>query len=247
MDGQDQIEQIIPTCRLEAAVPEQERESSLKFQTRCVRCFPDGTGFAVGSVEGRVAMEYFDQSEAGQARKYAFKCHRSSEGGVDTVHPVNSIAFSPVHGTFATGGATHPPLPFMTFGSCFCKDITHQDGCASLDVDLQMTGCINGCTPIFELCSWILELCLKLATLAQNYENAGGDGVVNIWDGANKKRLCQLPGYPTSVSALAFSREGKYLAVASSYTWEQGEKEHPADAVYVRTMNDSEVKPKPRI
>ncbi len=97
-------------CRLEAGLPEQERESSLRFQTRCVRCYPDGTGFAVSSVEGRVAMEYFDQSEAGQTRKYAFKCHRSSEAGTDTVHPVNSIAFHPVHGTFATGGARRVSL-----------------------------------------------------------------------------------------------------------------------------------------
>lgn len=26
------------------AVPEQRRESSLKHQTRCIRCYPDGTG-----------------------------------------------------------------------------------------------------------------------------------------------------------------------------------------------------------
>lgn len=31
-------------------------------------CF---VGFALSSVEGRVAMEFFDLSEAGQAKKYA--------------------------------------------------------------------------------------------------------------------------------------------------------------------------------
>jgi cell cycle arrest protein BUB3 len=71
--------------------------------------------------------------------------------------------------------------------------------------------------------------------------------VVNIWDGNNKKRLCQIPGYPTSIAALAFSREGRYLAIASSYTWEFGEKEHPLDAIYVRAINDLEVRPKPRV
>ncbi len=40
-----------------------------------------------------------------QAKKYAFKCHRRTEGGRDTVYPVNAIAFAPFHGTFATGGA----------------------------------------------------------------------------------------------------------------------------------------------
>jgi WD40 repeat protein len=50
--------------------PEQRRESSLKYQTRCLRAFPDGTGFAVSSIEGRVAMEYFDPSPDAQAKKY---------------------------------------------------------------------------------------------------------------------------------------------------------------------------------
>ncbi|KAG9144843.1 hypothetical protein Leryth_018971 [Lithospermum erythrorhizon] len=49
--------------------PEQRRESSLKYQTRCVRCYPNGTGYALSSVEGRVAMEFFDLSEAGQSKK----------------------------------------------------------------------------------------------------------------------------------------------------------------------------------
>jgi hypothetical protein len=31
-----------------------------RFQTRSLRCFPDGEGFAVASIEGRVAIEYFD-------------------------------------------------------------------------------------------------------------------------------------------------------------------------------------------
>lgn len=46
--------------------PEQRRVSSLKFQTRCVRVFPEQTGYAVGSVEGRVAVEYFDTSKVSQ-------------------------------------------------------------------------------------------------------------------------------------------------------------------------------------
>ena len=37
-----------------------ERESSLKYQTRCIKFFPDISGVAVGSIEGRVAIEYLD-------------------------------------------------------------------------------------------------------------------------------------------------------------------------------------------
>lgn len=38
-----------------------------------------------------------------QAKRYAFKCHRASEGGRDVVFPVNTLAFHQTHGTFATG------------------------------------------------------------------------------------------------------------------------------------------------
>ena len=85
--------------------PWQRRESSLKFMTRAVSCMPTDLGYASSSIEGRVAVEWFDPSPESQARKYAFKCHRQpSPEGVDVVYPVNALAFHPIHGTFASGG-----------------------------------------------------------------------------------------------------------------------------------------------
>ena len=158
---------VFDARRLDA--PLQRRESSLKHQTRCLRCFPGGDGFAVSSIEGRVAVEYF--ADEAQGRKYAFKCHRVGK----VVYPVNALAFHPAHGTFATGGS---------------------------------------------------------------------DGFVNLWDGAHKKRLCQLPQFPTSVAALAFNCDGSKLAVASSYCFEEGEKDHPKDEIYVHAVQPHEVTPK---
>ncbi|KAH8929957.1 WD40 repeat-like protein [Atractiella rhizophila] len=81
----------------------QKRESSLKFQTRCVKGMPSGEGFATSSTEGRVAVDFFDPTK--ESAKYAFKCHRKVINGVDTIYPVNALAFHPIHGTFATGGS----------------------------------------------------------------------------------------------------------------------------------------------
>lgn len=79
----------------------QKRISPLKCQTRCIRCFNDSSGYAQSSVEGRVAIEYFDKSKAVQAKKYAFKCHRTKdENGVETLYPVNVIAFHPKYNIF---------------------------------------------------------------------------------------------------------------------------------------------------
>lgn len=86
--------------------------------------------------------------------------------------------------------------------------------------------------------------------------------VVCSRDGENKKRLSQLSKYPTSIASLSFNTTGDLLAVASSYTFEEGEKEcvvskemhapflplaccsHPADSVFIHRVSESEVRPK---
>jgi len=150
-----------------------DRESSLKYQTRVVRFFPDGKGLAMGSIEGRVGIEFLDEIgvDSGGKKKYAFKCHRVG----DTVYPVNAIAFNPKFGTFATGGC---------------------------------------------------------------------DGTVTTWDGMHKKKLTTLPKFATSVAAMAFNHDGSSLAIAASYTFEEGERDHPHDEIFVRDMMDSECQPK---
>jgi cell cycle arrest protein BUB3 len=84
--------------------PWQQRESSMKYMTRAVACMPNDAGYSSSSIEGRVAVEWFDPSDESQSRKYAFKCHRQNVEGQDVVYPVNALAYHPVHGTFATGG-----------------------------------------------------------------------------------------------------------------------------------------------
>ena len=63
------------------------------------------SGYATASVEGRIAVEYFDSSPASQEKKYAFKCHRQTIKDVDHVWPVNSLAFHPTYNTFASAGS----------------------------------------------------------------------------------------------------------------------------------------------
>ncbi len=158
--------------------PWQRRESSLKFMTRAVACMPNDAGYASSSIEGRVAVEWFDAGAESQARKYAFKCHRQTGvDGVDVVYPVNTLAFHPVHGTFASGG---------------------------------------------------------------------GDGVVALWDAIAKRRIRQYQRYAASISALDFSQDGKYLAVAVSPGFEDGQEDVPEGAVklYIRELSESEAKAK---
>ncbi|KAM7125175.1 mRNA export factor RAE1 isoform 4-T4 [Molossus nigricans] len=86
-------------------------ESPLKHQHRCVAIFKDKqnkpTGFALGSIEGRVAIHYINPPNPAKDN-FTFKCHRSN--GTNTSAPqdiyvVNGISFHPVHGTLATVGS----------------------------------------------------------------------------------------------------------------------------------------------
>jgi len=73
--------------------------SPLKFQSRVISCFPDKSGFALGSIEGRVAIHHVEDKDS--MKNFAFKCHRDG----NEIYAVNVICFHPVHGTFATSGS----------------------------------------------------------------------------------------------------------------------------------------------
>ncbi|KAJ9623234.1 mitotic spindle checkpoint protein Bub3 [Taxawa tesnikishii (nom. ined.)] len=158
--------------------PWQQRESSLKFMTRAVACMPTDEGYALSSIEGRVGVDWFDPNPETQAKKYAFKCHRQTEEGVDVVYPVNALAFHPVNK--------------MTFAS------------------------------------------------------GGGDGFVVLWDGSMKRRIRQYQNFPASVSSLAWSADGKYLAVGVSPGFEDGKEviEEGSVKVFVREVTEAETKGK---
>ncbi|KAF9062874.1 WD40 repeat-like protein [Rhodocollybia butyracea] len=158
--------------------PKQRRESSLKYMTRSLACMVNGEGYATASVEGRIAVEYFDPSPEAQEKKYAFKCHRQTIDGVDHVWPVNALAFHPIFNTFAS---------------------------------------------------------------------AGSDGTVSVWDHKIKKRLRQYSKFNNPVSSIAFNCDGTKLAIATCYTWDEGEQgartERERPQVWVKTVG-AEVKPK---
>ncbi|EOR04935.1 hypothetical protein E3P92_00236 [Wallemia ichthyophaga] len=78
-----------------------ELESPLKWQTRVVACFPAGDGYAVGSIEGRVAIQYVNEKD--QAQNFSYKCHRSKDG--KEIYAVNDITFHQHHGTYSTCGS----------------------------------------------------------------------------------------------------------------------------------------------
>ncbi|GAA5972240.1 hypothetical protein JCM11641_002369 [Rhodosporidiobolus odoratus] len=85
--------------------------SPLHMQTRALSCFPDATGFALSSIEGRVAIHCVDDRKGSD--NFSFKCHREEmkpvpgppfKAGSSKVYSVKTLEFHPA-GTFVTGAS----------------------------------------------------------------------------------------------------------------------------------------------
>lgn len=118
--------------------PVRSVDSALKYQTRCVRIFADGTTYAYATIEGRCRVNCLRQSDDnnkqvgdtggqnGQPRPlaFAFRCHRSERlifpvNSID-VHPDPSPAMNPV---FATAGADGMVTLWNRFQRMKIKDL----------------------------------------------------------------------------------------------------------------------------
>lgn len=102
--------------------------SPLKMQTRTLLCFKDGSGYTIGSTEGRVAIQYIDDSQSRRSiltallqsdthspefcrveKNFSFKCHRKDRKEAmnktkTEVYSVNALSCHPF-GTYSTAGA----------------------------------------------------------------------------------------------------------------------------------------------
>lgn len=173
----DSIQQLFSSGGTELK-PWQQRESSLRYLTRTVACMPNDLGYATSSIEGRVAVEWFEDTPEVQARKFAFKCHRqpSTTFEGDLIFPVNGLSFHPGYGTLATGG---------------------------------------------------------------------GDGTVALWDPESKRRLRVYPKSEQSVASIAYSHDGRFIAIGTCPGFEAGQEDYSgagATSVIIRELGDGEAK-----
>lgn len=95
---------------------------------RCVSIFPDQLGFAVGSIEGRVGIEYFSEQAGkqqqgsgfkplgstytGTKQSFAFKCHRVTVSAV-------GVAVATAEGKGREGNGMEEQMALTRFLSCF--------------------------------------------------------------------------------------------------------------------------------
>jgi WD40 repeat protein len=75
-------------------------ESPLKFQTSSICSNNKGDGFVMGSIEGKICVEYLEQQESIHTqsttpinKNYAFKCHREETESQTFIYPVNCLSY----------------------------------------------------------------------------------------------------------------------------------------------------------
>lgn len=84
--------------------PYHEKSAQLKHQIRCLATFPNKSGYAVGSVEGRVSIDHISEEDRKADRDFAFKCHRDLDDE-KIIYAVNAISFHEGYSTFSTVGS----------------------------------------------------------------------------------------------------------------------------------------------
>jgi len=77
-------------------------KSQLEMQTRVVKVFGDGVGYASGSIGGRCAIRHNVWNGTGETPTsdpskgdFTFKCHRIKSGADNNIYSVNALAFHP--------------------------------------------------------------------------------------------------------------------------------------------------------
>ncbi|KAG5574842.1 hypothetical protein H5410_054976, partial [Solanum commersonii] len=184
----------------------------------------------LSSIEGQVAMEYFDFSEAGQLKKY---------------YPKFLLRIA--------------ALPFSRDGRplAVASSYTYEEG-------KKASEWTHFIFLLFSLKKEIHDLpCFYMITLfVDSLKNCEPEFLVSTPERLQELLSCGdietsdvsflYPKFPSRIAALPFRRDGRLLAVASSYTYEEGKKGvdswlHELDAILVCSVNEVEVKPKPRI
>ena len=189
--------------------------SPLKFQSRSVACFPDQRGFCLGSIEGRVAVHHVNKADEG--KNFAFKCHRENSD----IYAVNSIAFHPTFGTFATTGADGTfnfwdKVPFLLTHN-HSSHMSHR--ILPIYQRIYFSRCLSSHSqPLFPICHTAFFLHIT------GYDDDHDDVTGCIQDSRQRLKAFKKGGLPIPVGT--FNKDGTIFAYAASYDWSKGSEHY---------------------
>ncbi len=184
-------------------------------QHRCVRIFTDKktnspTGFALGSIEGRVAIHYVNPQNPKD--NFTYKCHRSNgaTNGVQDIYAVrfahcNKIILEKAHesGTFAWS-----EMFVFVWGlsPTFKKE---EDEWGSIICD-EVGICLHLVLQVNDIAFHPVH-----GTLA----TVGSDGRFSFWDKDARTKLKTSDQFDQPITTCSFNAQGNIFGYASSYDW----------------------------
>lgn len=86
---------------------------------------------------------------------------------------------------------------------------------------------------------------VKFNPIYNSLASCGSDGTVCLWDIDKRKKICSIGPYSDCISSISFHYTGLKLAIATSYTYEEGvNKPGSLHQVHILDLNESQVRPK---
>lgn len=86
---------------------------------------------------------------------------------------------------------------------------------------------------------------VKFNPIYNSLASCGSDGTVCIWDLDKRKKICSIGPYQDCISSVSFHFTGLKIAVATSYTFEEGvNKPGSLHQVHILDLEENQVRPK---
>ncbi|KAL5553703.1 hypothetical protein UlMin_041104 [Ulmus minor] len=70
-------------------------------------------------------------------------------------------------------------------------------------------------------------------------------GYVSAWNAQSRRRLFELPRYPNSVASLSINQGGQFLAVASSYTYQEAREIEELPQIFIHEIDNGKIESTP--
>lgn len=75
-------------------------------------------------------------------------------------------------------------------------------------------------------------------SIGGGFVTGDNEGYVIMWDARSKKRLLEIPRYPNGVASLSYNHEGHFLAVASSYTYQEANEIEKSPEIFIHEVDE---------
>ncbi|KAH8501110.1 hypothetical protein H0E87_016076 [Populus deltoides] len=223
------------------------KELSMDVGISCVASVPFTRGYAIGLIDGRVALEISNPLNSNSTGGiFVFLCPTAK--GLSRVDPQNVDAFSLYFLKILTKTelnvipySHHPSLRpkypgyfNLTIVVYVCFHTAESNICAGAYTFRCHPTTKDGTAHLVSVNDIVFN-----PLIGGTFVTGDNEGYVTAWDAKSKRRLHEFPRYPNSVASLSYNHVGQLLAVVSSYTYQEANEREVSPQIFIQKMEDS--------